>query len=148
MKRTALGMLGSVALAGGAYYLARSVEPVPPAPCNLVAEPGGATRIDTSWTSAPVGEVQGVRWTTKTDLVWTRDQNVQAFDVLVGDIAELPVGGKPHEACLASNIGQAGPKTLAGGAGQYFLVRARNLCGAGTWGAATSGERVPMACGP
>jgi hypothetical protein len=34
------------------------------------------------------------------------------------------------------------------GTGYWWLVRGYNVCGSGTWGASSAGERVVAACGP
>jgi hypothetical protein len=34
------------------------------------------------------------------------------------------------------------------GVGYWWLVRGYNVCGSGTWGASSAGERVIAACGP
>ena len=73
-----------------------------------------------------------------------------AYDVMRGALNELPVAGGAAEACPAPNV--AGPPTQdattpPAGVGFYYLVRARNVCGAGTYGSATSGAvRVSSVC--
>jgi hypothetical protein len=67
-----------------------------------------------------------------------------------GALRQFPVGTGGSETCLASGV--AGASTIeattpAGGAGFYYLVRGRNVCGSGTYGFATSGaERITTAC--
>ena len=70
-------------------------------------------------------------------------------DVLRGAIDDQPVGGG-SEACLASGIPgttTTDPQLPAAGKGFRYLVRGRNSCGAGTYGAATDGTpRSSAAC--
>jgi len=71
-------------------------------------------------------------------------------DVLRGVLEEPPVGAGGSETCLAAGISAA--TTIdgdlpSGGQAFFYLVRARNVCGAGTYGNASDGtERVTMAC--
>ena len=72
------------------------------------------------------------------------------YDLMRGALNELPVTGGAADACPAPSV--AGPSTQdattpPAGAGFYYLVRARNVCGAGTYGSATSGAvRVSSVC--
>ena len=71
------------------------------------------------------------------------------YDVVRGGTADLPVGGG-GETCLVS--GAATPLIVdAGepvpGAAFYYLVRAKNACGVGTYGTRTGGTpRTTAAC--
>jgi len=71
-------------------------------------------------------------------------------DVPKGDLAELPVGAGPSEVCLASGIAAStttDPSTPAPESGFWYLVRGRNVCGAGTYGAQSDGtERITTVC--
>ncbi|HEX5044283.1 MAG TPA: hypothetical protein VFV75_15360 [Candidatus Polarisedimenticolaceae bacterium] len=78
---------------------------------------------------------------------WTGSGTV--YDAVRGLVSELPTGG-PAETCLlsggatpqASDATQPDPETAF-----YYLVRARNACGVGTYGTETGGnDRETMAC--
>lgn len=75
------------------------------------------------------------------------------YDVLRGDLTELPVGGSQgsSETCLPpgslSLPAANDTETPAEGAGFWYLTRARNACGTGTDGLTSGGaERVSNAC--
>lgn len=90
----------------------------------------------------------------KTSFAW---ESAAAFagpatvhDVLRGSVGEWPVGAGAAETCLATGIaggfGPSGPAPPAG-SGFYFLVRARNVCGSGSYGYTSSGGlRISAAC--
>ena len=71
-------------------------------------------------------------------------------DVIRGRIGEWPVGSGAGESCFANGL--AGSTTIdadtpAPGAGFWYLVRARNACGAGTCGESSAdGERPGSVC--
>ena len=70
-------------------------------------------------------------------------------DVLRGLDSDLPVNGGGSEMCLASIAGTMWTDAAVPSAGQdlWYLVRGRNVCGAGTYGYASSGtERSSMTC--
>jgi hypothetical protein len=67
------------------------------------------------------------------------------YDVLRGSLAELPVGGKPSETCLASPITSTtvgDPPVPGQGSGFWYLVRGRNACGAGAYGTRSDGQQI------
>jgi len=71
-------------------------------------------------------------------------------DLVRGDLGQLPVGSGVSETCVvpggASATG-ADPSIPPAGGGYWYLARGRNVCGAGGWGAATSGTvRSTAAC--
>jgi hypothetical protein len=70
-------------------------------------------------------------------------------DVVRGIVSGLPVGG-PSETCLASGVATTeatDAEVPDAGTGFYYLVRGRNRCGVGTYGAESSGgDRVSSAC--
>jgi len=71
-------------------------------------------------------------------------------DLLRGALGQLPVGSGALETCVVS--GSANPDGVdatvpAPGAGYWYIARGRNDCGAGPWGAATSGApRITTVC--
>ena len=100
------------------------------------------------------GEVSGIAVTKgPTELTWTPSGG-GVYDVSGGGVASLRVdGGAVGATCLGDNIAGAswtdGRPDPASGTGYYYLVRAQNVCGAGTYGAATGGgERLPVAACP
>jgi hypothetical protein len=62
----------------------------------------------------------------------------------------MPVGSGAGETCVlqaSSATSLPAGSTPAPGTGFYYLVRARNACGVGTYGFASAGaERVSVAC--
>lgn len=71
-------------------------------------------------------------------------------DAARGDLAELPVGSGPSEACVGWGVPGASvsdPGVPASGSGFWYLVRGRNACGAGTYGTASAGTpRTTSTC--
>ncbi len=87
-----------------------------------------------------------------TTLSWTAAGPGAVYDVAGATLTTLQGGGTASAACL-SNDGAAasfldGRPDPAAGAGYYYLVRAQNVCGPGTYGFnSASVERVlPAAC--
>jgi len=72
------------------------------------------------------------------------------YDLLRGALADLPVGNKPSETCRASGnttTTATDASVPAVGRGFWYLVRAVNPCGRGTYGSASGGaESVSTAC--
>ena len=59
------------------------------------------------------------------------------YDVAVGDLAQLAVSGTAGSTGLACGLAvpdASDGSILAAGTGVYYLVRGRNVCGAGEWG--------------
>ncbi len=118
-----------------------------------VGDAGDCAPSDPGVSHAPV-EVAGVGFQAdKQTLAW-RSQAAYAgpatvYDLVRGGTADLPVGGST-EACLASGAGatQLVDVTEPDAATSfYYLVRARNACGVGTYGTATGGApRTPVVC--
>jgi hypothetical protein len=103
--------------------------------------------------SAPPVEVGGLTLTHAggTHLAWTGQGAGIRYDVLGGDLAAMQAsGGVALATCLGND--QAGapwsdarPDPEAGH-GLYYLVRAQNVCGAATYGSASTGTpRTPEA---
>jgi hypothetical protein len=99
------------------------------------------------------GEVRGLRFATRTELVWTAEAPMAGagtvYDVLEGRLDELPVGSA-GEVCredgTAATVFTADAE-VPQGTGVFYLVRAATSCGAGTWGFPSSGpERTSTAC--
>jgi N-acetylneuraminic acid mutarotase len=79
------------------------------------------------------------------------------YDIVRGSPAELPVGSGGSEMCLESDYAPSGidptkvklddPEVPDPGAAFWYLVRATNGCGIGTYGATSGGEeRVSASC--
>ncbi len=87
-------------------------------------------------------------------LVWEASQATSGadtvHDVLRGGLRELPVGSGAGETCLASGTVAASTSDLdepVPGDGFWYLVRGRNGCGTGTYGADSAGvSRFSGAC--
>ena len=126
--------------------------------CPLIANPGQADAdldlhgdaCDCAPASAAAfsvpAEVAGQVFTTKTSLGWTSavpgSGPGTVHDVVRGALGELGLGARPSDACIASGT----PGTTAGDAqvpppahGFFYMVRGRNACGPGTYGAASTG---------
>ena len=108
-----------------------------------VANAQDCAPLDPGLAAAPV-EVDGVtvsRTGQTAVLSWLATATATAYDVSGGAIGAL---GSNAPACLASTL--AGLEwtdpdpPLPPPAGRYYLVRALNSCGAGTWGVSTSGS--------
>jgi hypothetical protein len=92
-------------------------------------------------------EVSGVAFATDgVTLSWTslatQAGPATTYDVVRGLVSELRVGGGAAETCLASGdtANQAADAAVpALGAAFHYLVRGVNVCGAGTYGAASDG---------
>ncbi len=88
-------------------------------------------------------------------LSWSAPAQASRYDVAGGGLADFASGrGTSGASCLADNATQtAWDDTVlpapSVGQGYYYLVRAQNVCGSGTYGFATTGsERVPGAACP
>lgn len=72
------------------------------------------------------------------------------YDVARGDLATLASSGTGASSalgCAVAGNATSDPAVPVGGAGVYYLVRGRNGCGVGGWGAGSSGApRVSGAC--
>jgi len=100
------------------------------------------------------GEVAGMAFAAdKQTLAWTSQAahagNGTVYDVVRGGTANLPTGGA-GETCLAASVAATQVVDTAEpdpGASFYYLVRARNVCGVGTYGTTSGGApRTPMVC--
>jgi len=98
-------------------------------------------------------EVAHDRFPGRTTLAWDAVANAApgtVYDVTSGRADELPAGMGPNETCRASGLtGTSLEVTERPPAGKalWYLVRARNSCGAGTWGTSSNGvTRAPTEC--
>lgn len=102
------------------------------APGEVAGLSFGDDRATLSWISAAPGAGSGTQ-----------------HQVLRGVVGELPVGGA-SDACLASGITSSSIADVTvppPGSAFWYLVRARNACGTGTYGAASHGSpRDGVAC--
>lgn len=105
--------------------------------------------------SAVPGEVTdlafaGNAWTLAWSSAAPASGPATVHDVARGLLANLPVGSGPGETCVASGTPADRATDYSsppGGSGYWYLVRARNVCGAGTYGSPKNGEpRVTAAC--
>jgi hypothetical protein len=94
------------------------------------------------------GEASGLAFAAdKTTLSWASlaraDGNGTVYDVVRGDLGALRSGGSIAAApCLGASTTsttRSDPQTPDPGPGVYYLLQARNACGAGGWGTASSG---------
>lgn len=99
-------------------------------------------------------EVTGQVFTTKTTLGWISaapgSGSGTVHDVVRGAVGELALGVRPSDFCLASGTpGASASDALAPTPAHsfFYMVRGRNVCGAGTYGAASSGApRTATVC--
>ncbi|HKQ61536.1 MAG TPA: choice-of-anchor Q domain-containing protein [Candidatus Polarisedimenticolaceae bacterium] len=99
------------------------------------------------------GEANNLMLTDKTTLLWEAAAHGAGIDtvhdVARGDLSQPP-GTPGAAACLASGIPSnltSDPAVPPGGHGFWYLVRGRNVCGAGTYGFRSNGtERSVTAC--
>jgi hypothetical protein len=100
-------------------------------------------------------EIGAVFWNSnKTDFSWQLPfpgwGSETVYQVLRGEIEDLPVIGEPSDTCLALGAPDVSATDTAAPApehGWWYLVRAKNACGAGTYGARTGGQvRDSVAC--
>ncbi len=93
-----------------------------------------------------VGDKETVEWASLADSAGTGT----VYDVVRGNLSELPVGGAGSEACLASGVSELrvmDDEMPSAGAGYWYVVRGANACGVGTYGFAVGGmERSTVTC--
>ena len=109
-------------------------------------------------TPRPHDEVDGLRLgPDKSLLAWSGGADVPldtVYQVPRGILREFPVGTGARETCVASGIAEVtttDPTNPDAGSGYWYLVRARDGCGIGTYGFAAvrgtpSAERVTTVC--
>ncbi len=145
-------------LPGGVGFLIR-VEPTqvvleiaPDSDGDGVADAGDCAPADTGARSAPTESAHLVFASDKQTLSWDYQGTAgwdTVYDAVSGLVAELPVGGV-GEICVVSGAGSphlVDATTPEPGSCFYYLVRARNVCGVGTYGTATGGvPRLTAAC--
>jgi len=99
-------------------------------------------------------EASGLAWSDPTTLAWSSLAPMAGsgthYDVLRGLTSEFPVGSGPSELCLAPDVAsttRTDPSAPGAGRAFYYLVRGRNACGVGTYGATSGGtQRTSGAC--
>jgi len=83
-------------------------------------------------------------------LAWDPAGSGELYDVVRGIVRELPVGGGAAETCLASGISESTAVDAAEptvGESFWYLARARNSCGPGSFGFSSQGSpRVTAVC--
>jgi serine protease AprX len=111
-----------------------------PDACDCAAGNGGAYDVPGEASRlALAGDKTTLSW----DSLARADGNGTVYDVVKGDLGALRSGGSiAVAACLGAattSTTRTDPETPAPGGGVYYLLQARNACGAGGWGAASSG---------
>jgi len=106
--------------------------------------------------SSPPAETTGVELTgeTTTSITWNLEGAGEpglSWDLLRGDLSSLlSEGGTAGMTCIAPGLAQPSAQDAdvpAAGHGVHYLVRRRNVCGAGTVGTASDGSpRAPVTC--
>ena len=105
---------------------------------------------------ATPGEVSGLGWAADTiTLTWDsaipNAGSSTLHTVIRGNIAELPVGAGASEICIAGATSAASAEDastpLFPETGTWYLGRASNACGTGTYGLESDGsERLSLSC--
>ncbi|HET9300910.1 MAG TPA: hypothetical protein VFO11_13260, partial [Candidatus Polarisedimenticolaceae bacterium] len=145
-------------LSGGVGCLAH-VEPTqvvlemaPDTDGDGVADAGDCAPGDTGAKSAPTESAHLFFASDKQTLSWDYQGTAgwdTVYDAVSGLVAELPVGGV-GEICVLSGAGSpqlVDETTPEPESCFYYLVRARNVCGVGTYGTTTGGApRTTAAC--
>ena len=76
------------------------------------------------------------------NVAWAPTAGALVYDVLRGRVLDWPVGSNPAtETCLADGLvgtGISDATPLSPGGGYWYLVRAENDCGDGSWGSRAS----------
>ena len=133
-------------------------------PSSAPCDDGNACTIDDTCSSgtcagtvlpAPI-EVQGllVSGHASTTLSWTGQGASVVYDVIGGSLGDLRTQqGVTSATCLRNDVGSVtwvDPRPRPGaGNGDYYVVRAQDACGAGTYGYGSSAaERLPAAACP
>jgi N-acetylneuraminic acid mutarotase len=99
-------------------------------------------------------EVAGLMFVDETTLLWNPAApgtgGYVVYDVARGVLGELPVGSGPSETCAAPGVTDTHATDSAvpeSGVGFWYLVRARGVCLAGTYGAdSADSERLTGVC--
>jgi hypothetical protein len=102
-------------------------------------------------TITPPSETTGLQVSPdKSTLTWTAAVSATSYDVVRGSTGAFPVGpGGGDEACFGPYAGPTGsdPGTPASGGGFWYLSRAKNSCGTGTYGSQSNATpRVTTTC--
>ncbi len=121
-----------------------------PLDAGLLAVPPEVAHL--RWSGAgeagPAGQAGELAW----DSVAQAAGSATVYDVVAGPLAAVAdLAGGGTDACLAHDLAtthvadSAAPP--AAGTGRFYLVRARNACGAGAWESTTDGrDRFPARC--
>ena len=136
------GLAGGPLRSGGCYALEQEAD----------VDSDGVTACDGDCNDADAGvfalpsEIEHLVFTGKTTLVWDSDTANSGpgtvYDVLVGDLGDLPAGNPLSGGCpeddLAATTAELTEEPRPG-AGAYVLVRGDNSCGPGTYGSGSDG---------
>jgi len=84
------------------------------------------------------GATSGLEFSTASDLNWTTASGASGYDVIRGTLSALRAGGfaTATDVCLGSHSGDtfiSDGHVPAEGDGDWFLIRAYNSCGTGTY---------------
>jgi hypothetical protein len=114
-------------------------------PCDCAPLDGGAFAVPTA--------VGGLAYEPDAETIEWQPVNAGSatvYDVVRGEVSDLPVDGGATETCIDPGTSSAGTADSAiPGTGQafWYAVRARNVCGVGTYGFASDGtERTSTVC--
>ena len=99
----------------------------------------------------PPSEITGLLFESTSTLFWQPGPPSlgATHDVARGALGEYPVGSGPAEVCLGSEPGETTEdlELPSAGAGYWYLVRGRNACEVGTYGAQSDAtERSTTVC--
>ena len=122
--------------------------------CDLDIDGDGTLNADDcaprDRTNSPPGEVANQRLAPdKQTIQWDASVLASRYDVVRGDLTALPVGpGGGDEVCYGgvSAATTTDATTPAASSGFWYLVRADNACGNGSYGMGTTGPRITTTC--
>lgn len=101
-------------------------------------------------------EVSSLRFESETTLSWRSEKDAAGqgtvYDIISGNVADLPVSSGAPGVCEADSLDALTLEVSAVpavGTAAWYLVRAANTCGDGSWGSDSDAqERSSAACGP
>jgi len=115
--------------------------------CTNIVDP---TNSSGTWGASPAEATGLVFAPDKQTLGWSPAFGATRYDLVRGEVAQLPVGpGGGDEQCFPDIAGTStiDASVPLSGSGYWYVLRAENACGAGTYGSQSNGTpRITMTC--